>query len=81
MIITPIIIDNKVMKADNQLVLEYHDDRNFQLFETERGCYVYKKETEQIYQLPLENFNKLLIKLATLLPPPIIIRKDRFKWN
>ncbi len=72
MIIDPIIINGRVLRADNTIALTYHNDDNYQAFETTIGCYVYNKKEEKIYQITLEAFNKMLIKLAALLPQPEI---------
>lgn len=50
--------------VNDKVVINYHDDTNYSVGETDEGCYVYDKKVQKLYSLSLDSFNKLLIKLA-----------------
>ena len=63
------------------LCVTYHNDNNYQIFETEKGHFVYSKSEDLVYQITLEGFNKLLVELAALIPPISAIKYLEQKVN
>lgn len=69
---------NKFNIWQNKICITYHNDNNYQIFETENGNFVFDKTADKVYQITLERFNKLLIDLAALIPP-INYKNRQFK--
>jgi len=72
--------ETKYATFQGKICITYHNDKNYQVFETENGSFVYDKKAELVYKLTLEGFNRMLIKLAALIPVPII-RPYNFTLN
>lgn len=53
---------------NNRVCILYENIDTHSIFETDEGSYVYDKVNKLLYQLELEAFNRLLIKVAAINP-------------
>lgn len=44
-----------------------YEDKHCQIFYNETGNFVYKKEEERVYQLTIDNWTRLVLKIETII--------------
>lgn len=76
-IITSTGIKPPVLTLNGNVAITHFESDNRQLFETEEGSFVYKKDTQEIHRLSLDSYTKLLNKLNTFIDDIKFVRTNK----
>lgn len=66
-IITSTEIKPPVLILNGKVAITHFESDNRQLFETEEGSFVYKKDKEELVNINTDIYTKLLLKLNTFM--------------
>lgn len=56
-----------VLTLNGKIAITHFESDNRQLFETEEGSFVYKKDKEELVNVNTDTYTKLLLKLNTFM--------------